>query len=434
MKRGMTLVEMLVATVLSLILMGAVVQMFGKVAESITDSRSMLESADRLRVAEARLQLDLQGITAAMNPPLDAEKNLGYFEYIEGPITQATAPSYARNSEAAGTPADTTVGDFDDVLMFTTRSQSRPFVGKCGANAVQSDVAEVSWFLRGNTLHRRVLLVAPSVNLSGVGEAGFYANYDLSAHATWNAAGTFAGYVPNTLGDLTRRECRYAHKPWKNSGSNWPYDARAWGQLGLPTIRECSILSATSLPFPGSLPTKATMDFWTNDTTNRFADNYLTNSPTTETRIADDVILTNVIGFDVKAFDTGVMAYVDLGYDPSKATPFCGLGQSLSGLQATSTTARVYDTYSSHYEATGCYTSDSRAGQSSDGMDGTNGVVTGGIDNVGGVGGIVDDDAEKFTRPPYPIPLRGIQVKIRTFEPDSKQVREVTVVQDFLPQ
>ena len=38
------------------------------------------------------------------------------------------------------------------------------------------------------------------------------------------------------------------------------------------------------------------------------------------------------------------------------------------------------------------------------------------------------------TSPPYPYPLRGIQVKIRVFEPDSRQVREVTVVQDFLPQ
>jgi hypothetical protein len=40
---------------------------------------------------------------------------------------------------------------------------------------------------------------------------------------------------------------------------------------------------------------------------------------------------------------------------------------------------------------------------------------------------------ERETMPPYPVPLRGIQVKIRTFEPDSRQIREVTVVQDFLP-
>ena len=42
--------------------------------------------------------------------------------------------------------------------------------------------------------------------------------------------------------------------------------------------------------------------------------------------------------------------------------------------------------------------------------------------------------SRKLHPPPYAVPLRGIQVKIRAFEPDSKQIREVTVVQDFLPQ
>ena len=47
--------------------------------------------------------------------------------------------------------------------------------------------------------------------------------------------------------------------------------------------------------------------------------------------------------------------------------------------------------------------------------------------------GIVDDAGEMETSPPYPVPLRAIQVKIRVYEPDSRQIREVTVVQDFLP-
>ena len=64
-RTGFTLVEILVATTLALLLMGAVAVMFGRVAESITDSRSMLEAADRLRLAETRLQMDLAGITAA---------------------------------------------------------------------------------------------------------------------------------------------------------------------------------------------------------------------------------------------------------------------------------------------------------------------------------------------------------------------------------
>ncbi len=91
--RGYTLVEILVATTLSLLLLGVVVKMFGNVGQSITNSRAMLESADRLRMTAARLQQDLAGITVPMSPPRKPEDNEGYFEYIEGPVTAATAPT-----------------------------------------------------------------------------------------------------------------------------------------------------------------------------------------------------------------------------------------------------------------------------------------------------------------------------------------------------
>ena len=64
-----TLVEIMVALALSLLLLAAVISMFGKVSEGIGDSRSLLEMADRLRLAEERLQLDLAGVTVTMNPP-----------------------------------------------------------------------------------------------------------------------------------------------------------------------------------------------------------------------------------------------------------------------------------------------------------------------------------------------------------------------------
>ncbi len=51
-KRAFTLVEIMVAMALSLLLLGAVIAMFGRVGEGISDSRSMLEMADRLRLAE----------------------------------------------------------------------------------------------------------------------------------------------------------------------------------------------------------------------------------------------------------------------------------------------------------------------------------------------------------------------------------------------
>ena len=47
---------------------------------------------------------------------------------------------------------------------------------------------------------------------------------------------------------------------------------------------------------------------------------------------------------------------------------------------------------------------------------------------------IVDDIGEFDTLPPYSAPLRGVRITVRGYEPGSQQVREITVVQDFLPE
>ena len=266
--------------------------------------------------------MDLAGVTVTMNPPRRPEDNEGYFEYIEGPATQATASNYAVSTDtgAAPPPGDSTVGDFDDILMLTTRSTStgRPFVGRVPTavnpnGVISSDVAEVAWFVRGRTLYRRQLLVAPSVSLLGVSAAGFYANYDVSVR--------FQGgrLVANTLGDLTRREYRFAHPT-----DTFPYDVTRWQWSlttatgttyfpTLPTLRECSSPGwtiGTTLPPPTPPAIQPVpspyLDFWTNDPRRRLADNALLGAlpgnPADGSRIADDVILTNVIGFDVKAW------------------------------------------------------------------------------------------------------------------------------------
>jgi hypothetical protein len=56
---------------------------------------------------------------------------------------------------------------------------------------------------------------------------------------------------------------------------------------------------------------------------------------------------------------------------------------------------------------------------------------TNGFDDDGD--GVVDEPDEMETSAPYPYPARSIQIKIRVFERDSRQVREVTVERDFLP-
>ena len=173
----------------------------------------------------------------------------------------------------------------------------------------------------------------------------------------------------------------------------------------LPTLRECSSpgwtagamgapATANGLMF-GALSGGAVLDrpvdLWSNDTTKRLADNAMTAAigVADGPRIADDVILNNVIGFQVLAWNPNMGSYVDGNPSPSIA----------------------YDTWSTSYDSP----------NGSNGFDDNN-------------DGIVDDDAEKNNTPPCTYPLRGIQVKIRIFEPDSRQVREVTVVQDFLPQ
>ena len=88
--------------------------------------------------------------------------------------------------------------------------------------------------------------------------------------------------------------------------------------------------------------------------------------------------------------------------------------------------AAVYDTGSIHYENDG------------DDQDGVLGIdqATNGLDDsnppaIPAEGG-PDDVTELEVPPPYPSALRSIQIKIRTFEPDSRQIREVTLVHEFL--
>lgn len=484
---GYTIVEILVALSLSLVLMVMVVHIIGTVGTSIARGRAGLEMADRLRAAQARLSEDLGGVTVSMAPPRDPAANEGYFEYTEGPAgfgTVVTNYPYTdpRNLDDGGSVPDTTVGDLDDMLLFTTHSKTQPFVGKLShvsggvlvEETIQSPDAEVAWLVRGRTLYRRVLLVAPQClnvfNPGGngriypatwtLGAESFFKKNDISVRRTLDASNVTC-LAPNTLGDLTKPEDRFAHQT-----AAFPYHPHAvtgWSRLGLPTLSETASDAWQSstwftngvLP-TASLGTISEFDAWTKPYPFTGVDptsGTLTALSATD-RIGEDVILTNVIGFDVKAWDPnapvlqysggpallpgdpgyraavvaylagggsapaiiGRGAYVDLGYGQRAAagaaawSDFSGLGNAKSGLDTlANSTECVYDTWSTHYE---------------EGGTGTNG-----FDDDGN--GVVDDAGELVRQPPYPVPLRAIQVKIRIFDPDSRQIREVTVVQKF---
>jgi hypothetical protein len=226
------------ATALTLLVLAAVVQIFGTVSESISEARSFVEKVDQLRVTQRQLKQDLEGETAPASPPLSPDLGLGYIEYVEGPLGPVLPLGDPANPQAVNidraNEMDSTQGDVDDVLSFTTRSRTLPFSGHvaiCSYNSgnstwslvpamSQSQLAEVVWFVRGRTLYRRVLLISPQLTFyppppnynstqssAFTPTAGFYGWYDVSARYD----PVQGQMVANTLADLTRPENRYAH-------------------------------------------------------------------------------------------------------------------------------------------------------------------------------------------------------------------------------
>jgi hypothetical protein len=175
-------------------------------------------------------------------------------------------------------------------------------------------------------------------------------------------------------------------------------------------------------------------------------------------RLGEDVQLSRCLAFDVRVFDptapilnnmntesagpsdlfnaTGVTvvgkgAYVDLNYGryyggPGTPSVFSAAPDGRSGLNGGN--LGIYDTWSTSYERDGLNQNvapNSVVNSTTD--EGTDGIDN---DNANGV----DDVGERETSPPYPVPLRGIQVIVRAYDPDSRQMRQATVVADFVPE
>lgn len=437
-RRGMTLVEMMVATTMTLIIMGIIAQLFGMLGTSVSGSRTTLDMSQQLRAVANTLRADLAGITVDTVPPAAADGDSGYLEIIEGPA----------GDDPGATRLVSLTGDCDDILMFTARSLGGPFVGKFDSGLIESPHAEVAWFCQQSpaamqtvpdttlyTLYRRQLLAMDYVGAGVFATAGnnnslpssfaipgVYQSYDLSLRSEGGRL------YPNSLGDLTKRENRFLHNP-----------------AGLT-------LSSVNYPY------------------NNTASSIAANGPLAGARIGEDVVMTNVLAFDVRVYDprapilavsnvavtpgdpgysAGVGAgaqgaYVDLNWDRSLTNPipataayppsgqgmFQGRGVGISAVAAAAAPVkfadRIYDTWSTHYESNGINEGDGPNIAPGTIDEGTNGFD----DNDDGV---IDDAGELETSPPYPTPLRGLEVRIRCYEPQSRQVRQITVRHTFVP-
>ncbi|HBO44959.1 MAG TPA: hypothetical protein DD670_13725, partial [Planctomycetaceae bacterium] len=174
---------------------------------------------------------------------------------------------------------------------------------------------------------------------------GFYNNFDLSVRFQGDPANQNTWvWVPNTLADLTKRENRFAHQPTGYAFPHHPHMVLGWQYLGLPTLRECSWCrdprdpsNVTGAWWPGlelplipltdddsidqdnSTNTIGPFDSWNNPPLpfNEVDPDTGTLTGYMGPRVAEDVLLTNVIGFDVKVWDPGApLVGVDVNNTP----------------------------------------------------------------------------------------------------------------------
>jgi hypothetical protein len=246
---------MLVAMAITLVMMAAVVTLFANVSNSVRNRRANIEMSNQVRHLRNVLQQDLQGATCPGVTWQRPDSNHGYIELIEGiytdqnptPLVEAgfsTATNrievtnseldpalspIPRNNVGADANSDGKItaqeleahyqdrrslvpgalGDFDDILMLTTRNEREPFVGRIPTNVrqnattaydfnvidsptnpgwdygtIESPLAEVVWFAVENpadvvdkpdinnffgepgmrTIYRRTFLIAPWIN------------------------------------------------------------------------------------------------------------------------------------------------------------------------------------------------------------------------------------------------------------------------------
>jgi hypothetical protein len=115
---------------------------------------------------------------------------------------------------------------------------------------------------------------------------------------------------------------------------------------------------------------------------------------------------------------------------------FADLGDPRSGLRPPTRAegACTFDTWSTHYESNGVnddvVLGDTITDQAADGLDNDTRDSSGAVVSANG---FIDDRAEMETLPPYSAALRGIEIRLRCYEPSSRQVRQVTIRHSFVP-
>ena len=414
--RGMTLIEVLIATALTLMIMLALAQGFKTTSQSISSGRARLTSSDQLRSISTLLRSDLQGLTVSTTVhPQSSKSPNGYFVYYDGPLSDATAMLF--NYVPTGVEIEDKLSasrwsDVDDVMMFTAKARDGQwFYGRVplalmkihsGDTAsitfqdwatdvtIASEYAEIAWFMRplnevgmlnnpdsqksNNTdysyspsstpvndvipvvdltgdnipdpdgmpdrvaLCRRVMLIRPDldvsisklsavpddeqliaaplpVDLNNADSFRYqmrfaYQRTDLSVRKHWDAANSRFVLKANSLADLQQPENRFAHYclPFNANQASLPILA-----LTNEANSNGNYLAMTNLVMSGVNPSNDRGFF-----PSAFCRTNLVstgNSTYTVQHTQEEIVASNVVGFDIRGFDSTAVQLYTPGVD-----------------------------------------------------------------------------------------------------------------------
>jgi len=334
--RGFTLVEMLVAVGLVVLMMSLFATVFADATRALGRQKGVAENDQRHRMLSTLIRSDLRNRTFRDVRP-----------FLEDDPSEPTSFEIRQGYFYIG--ENDPNNDTDDVLQFTIRDNNEQYFGRAMAlmspiyehpnqpefddglyeenQTGASHAAEVSYFLRAGVLYRRLMLIREPIVSSVPGDGT----------PKDGATGDGADMIPATYSGDFWREFDYSAYYYDgklhfhgldslNNDGPGPPDDRSLGDPRLrwghstsdPGLPREFILDAggttafigrflheeTSSPqfkYPGNL-TGAVADPFTDSLTYDPNTHRISEYPGGD-RIAEDVVLTNVVAFDIKVWD-----------------------------------------------------------------------------------------------------------------------------------
>lgn len=455
---GFTLVEMLVSVGLVLLMMLLFTEIFQIATSSITAQRGLSENDQRARMLTTMIQSDLNKRTFQHLVPFDPS---------EGPTTNLSAFSARRgNFIISENDPD---NDTDDLIQFTVDStittkllDTTPYFGKAtqlggsilahpnqpetddarisADNTSQSPYAEICYFMRGGNLYRRVLLIRKPLELettttsqpetagglsffdpaNGLYSGNFWNDFDFSVYR-FGVPTPYANFhdlnsLDNTtilepIFSLGRPNYRFGYNHATGLPREYVDDSNGVAQfIGRFTHQETSdsdfLYPQANSTAGGQNPMNPTSSSLVFDNVNNVVSQY-----SSGLRRAEDLVLSNVVSFDIKVFDEAAGPggqFVDIGSTAASDYLNSALPAYANDNPDSTFADNIYDTWHIQYDF--------------DNADLDNNFDTG------------------ADSPPYrpvdgsgnPKPLRAIQITIRYQDISSQQLRQMTLVQPLL--